>query len=75
MKVTYQHFGNVIVITADGHTFTISRDDKRFNVVDKMIRESALEAAALAADPNGGYRKVVDRVLASIGKISLLSGG
>lgn len=66
-KAIYHRFADSIVIHYDGKTFSVSKDDKRFKLICKMIKEDAVDAAGMIADPNGGYLKVQERLLEALG--------
>lgn len=50
-KVAIYHlFRDAIVIHVNGHTFSISKDDKRFDKILHLIMEHKIEEAGVVAD-------------------------
>jgi hypothetical protein len=69
MNLIYHSFGNSIVVHLAGKTHTLSKDDKRFKLVSKLIKENALEEIGLVLDAQHykTINQVRDRILKSIG--------
>lgn len=70
-EVIYHLFGNTVVVHVDSKTYTISKDDKRFDLIQKMINESAFDTLRLVIDANSNYFKVTQRILESLQELKV----
>ena len=62
-KVAIYHlFRDAVVIHVNGNTFTVSKDDKRFNKILSLIAEHKIEDAGVVADNRSviELRKMLD---------------